>query len=115
MAPMAEYAFPKDLLSGIRGRWKAVPARQVFELPAEHTLLELLEVCYHASLRTDERRPIHCAVAYAPIAQVPDGALLRFERPLELTDDQLVRLAPVADIRRTLIGCDEEAGSLHIW
>jgi hypothetical protein len=115
MAPMAEYAFPKDLLGGIKGRWDAVPARQGFELPAEHTLLELLEICYHASLRTDERRPVHCAVAYAPIAQVPDGALLRFERPLALTDDQLVRLAPVADIRRTLIGCDQRDGSLRIW
>jgi len=46
---------------------------------------------------------------------VPDGALLRFERPLPLTDDQLVRLAPVADIRRTLIGCDQGDGSLRIW
>jgi hypothetical protein len=112
---MAGYAFPKDLLGEIEDRWDAVPARQEFELPPEHTLLDLLETCYHASLRTDERRPVHCAVAYAPIAQVPDGALLRFERPLALTDDQLVRLAPVADIRRTLIGCDQGDGSLRIW
>jgi hypothetical protein len=112
---MAEYAFPKDLLGGIKDRWDAVPARQGFELPAVPTLLELLETCYHASLRTDERRPVHCAVAYAPIARVPDGALLRFERAIALTDDQLVRLAPVADIRRTLIGCDQGDGSLRIW
>lgn len=112
---MAGYAFPKDLLGGIKDRWDAVPARPGFELPAENTLLELLEICYHASLRTDERRTVHCAVAYAPIAQVPDAALLRFERPLALTDDQLVRLAPVADIRRTLIGCDQQDGSLRIW
>ena len=32
-----------------------------------------------------------------------------------MTDDQLVRLAPVVDIRRTLIGCDREDGSLRIW
>lgn len=112
---MTEYAFPKDLLGGIRDRWAAVPALQGFELPPEPTLLELLETCYHASLRTDERRPVHCAVAYAPIAQVPDGALLRFERPMALTVDQLVRLAPVVDIRRTLIGCDQGNGSLRIW
>lgn len=112
---MAEYAFPKDLLDGIQDRWDASPARPGFELPDGHTLLELLEICYHASLRTEERRPVQCAVAYAPIAQVPDGALLRFERPLALTDDQLVRLAPVTDIRRTLIGCDQSGGSLRIW
>lgn len=112
---MAGYAFPRDLLGGIQERWNAVPARQGFELPEEPILLELLETCYHASLRTDERRPVHCAVAYAPVAQVPDGALLRFEHSLVMTDDQLVRLAPVADIRRTLIGCDQRDGSLHIW
>jgi Probable sensor domain DACNV len=112
---MTEYAFPKDLLGGIKDRWDTVPARQGFELPDEPTLLELLEACYHASLRTDERRPVHCAVAYAPIARVPDGALLRFERPIALTDDQLVRLAPVVDIRQTLIGCDQGDGSLRIW
>ncbi len=115
MDPMAGYAFPKDLLGGIKDRWDAVQARQGFELPADHALLDLLEICYHASFRADERRPVHCAVAYAPIAQVPDGALLRFERPIALTDDQLVRLAPVVDIRRTLIGCDQEDGSLRIW
>ena len=45
IAPMAEYAFPKDLLGGIKDRWDAVPARQGFELPDEPTLLELLETC----------------------------------------------------------------------
>lgn len=112
---MPRFAFPKDLLGGIKDRWDAVPARQAFELPDESTLVQLLETCYHASLRTDERRPVHCAVAYAPMAQVPDGALLRFERPMALTVDQLVRLAPVVDIRRTLIGCDQGDGSLRLW
>lgn len=109
------YAFPRDLLGGIKDRWGAVPARQGFELPPEHMLLQLLEICYHASLRTDERRAVQCAVAYAPIAEVPGGALLRFEHLLALTDDRLVRLALVADIRRILIGCDQGDGSLQIW
>lgn len=112
---MVKYAFPKDLIGGIRDRWDAIPTQQKFELPDDCTLLGLLETCYHASLRTDERRPVHCAVAFAPMAQVPDGAKLRFERTLVLTDDQLVRLAPVADIRRTLIGCDQLDGLLRIW
>ena len=81
MDPMAGYAFPKDLLGGIKDRWDAVQARQGFELPADHALLDLLETCYHASLRTDERRPVHCAVAYAPLDRVPDGSLLRSSVP----------------------------------
>lgn len=61
--------------------------------PAAHTLLEFSEICDHASPRTGERRQVHDAMAYALVAQVPDGALLRFERPMALTQVQLVRPA----------------------
>lgn len=112
---MTQYAFPKDLIGGIKSRWKADPARQEVELPNDHILQQLLEICYHASLRTEEHRPVRCVVAYAPVAQLPAEALLLFERPVVLSDDQIVRLAPVADIRRTLIGCDCIDGRLQIW
>jgi len=113
---MADYAFPKDMLDGIEGRWDAAPARRGFELPPRPALLALLEIIYHASLRTEERRPVHCAVAYAPVARTCGEAALRLDRPVALSHDQLVRLAPVADIRRTLIGCDAgDDGGLRIW
>lgn len=112
---MSKYFFPKDLLVGIKSRWNAVPAQQEFELPDDEMLQRLLETCYHASFRTAEHRPVHCVVAYAPIAQVPAEPLLLLQHPVVLTDDQIVRLAPVADIRRTLIGCDYIGGRLQIW
>ncbi|MBW3541100.1 MAG: hypothetical protein KY476_12595 [Planctomycetes bacterium] len=112
---MVEYAFPQDLLDAIKGRWNAVPSRPGFDLPDDHTLQRLLETCYHASLRTEEQRPVHCVVAYAPVSELPSEALLLFDRETELTDDQIVRLAPVTDIRRTLIGCEHRDGRLRIW
>ena len=112
---MTEYVFPKDLLPGIKACWNAVPAGQRFELPDDHTLQRILETCYHASLRTAEQRPVRCVVAYAPVEHMPSETPLLFERPVELTDHQIVRLAPVADIRRTLIGCDQVGGQLCIW
>src|SRR5688572_18505821 len=112
---MTGYAFPRDLLTEIKAYWNAGLAGEAFRLPDDFTLQCLLETCYHASLRTEEQRPVRCVVAYAPIAYVPRERVLLFERPVELTDAQIVRLAPVADLRRTLIGCDHIDGQLCIW
>ena len=112
---MAAYAFPQDLIAGVQASWNAASARQIFELPDDSSLQCVFETCYHASLRTEEQRPVRCVVAYAPIESLPRERLLLFEHPVELTDDQIVRLAPVADIRRTLIGCDHVDGQLCIW
>jgi hypothetical protein len=112
---MVEYAFPRDLLDGIKTRWDSAPARQAFKLPDDHTLRRLLETCYHASLRTTEHRRVRCVVAYASAARVPQESLLLLERPVPLTDDEVVRLAPVTDIHRTLLGCDRIDGRLQIW
>jgi hypothetical protein len=59
---MSEYAFPNDLLDGIKTRWQTVPDQQ-FELPEDRILQRLLETCYHASFRTSEQRAVHCVVA----------------------------------------------------
>lgn len=112
---MNGYAFPRDLLVEIKAHWNAGLAGKAFRLPDDFTLQCLLETCYHASLRTEEQRPVRCVVAYAHFENVRRERLLLFERPAELTDAQIVRLAPVADLRRTLIGCDRIDGQLCIW
>ena len=70
---MTEYAFPKDLLSGIRTRWQSAADPQ-FELPEDRLLQQLLETCYHASLRTSEQRAVHCVVGY--ITQADSGGCI---------------------------------------
>lgn len=112
---MKGYAFPRDLVDEIKAHWDAGLAGKAFGLPDDFMLQCLLETCYHASLRTEEQRPVRCVVAYVPFESVPQERSLHFERPVELTDAQIVRLAPVADLRRTLIGCHQIDGQLCIW
>lgn len=111
---MTAYAFPTDLLDCIKARWQASPA-QAFALPKDGILLRLLDTCYHASLRTSERRVVECVVAYAPIEGIPKGGVSLVDDPVMLTDSELVRLSPVTQHRQTVIGCDERDGWLRIW
>ena len=110
---MTDYAFPRDLLDGTQARWQS-PADQQFELPTDRILQEMLETCYHASFRTSEQRMVQCVVAYASIAEIPEG-VLRLENPVVLTDSELVRLSPVTQHRQTVIGCEQVGGSLLLW
>jgi hypothetical protein len=111
---MAEYAFPRDLLDGIKTRWQTVPDAQ-FELPEDRILQRLLETCYHASFRTSEQRAVHCVVAYASAADIRAEALQLANPPVVLTDTELVRLSPVTERHQTVIGCDRLDDWLRIW
>jgi hypothetical protein len=110
---MTEYAFPKDLLDGIKTRWQDPPNSQ-FELPDDHILRRLLETCYHASFRTSEQRLVHCVVAYTSLEAIPKEAL-QLTEPVVLTDTELVRLSPVTQHRQTVIGCYQMEEWLSIW
>lgn len=112
---MVEYAFPTRLVEEIKARWSAAPVPTKTALPDDRTLQRLLEACYHASLRTIELRPIRCALALVSTEKIPKDSLLLFEHPVALTDSELVRLAPVTDLRRTLIGCHFVDATLRIW
>ncbi len=111
---MNAYAFPRDLIEEIKARWHTVPDEQ-FQLPEDSVLQRFLETCYHASLRTSEQRSVHCVVAYASLANIPEGALLLTNGPIVLTESELVRLSPVTQRRQTVIGCDVLDNWLGIW
>ncbi len=111
---MTQYAFPSDLLAGIKSRWH-ITAHEHLYLPDDLILQRLLETCYHASLRTSEQREVHCVVGYIPYAQIPAGALRLANRPVVLTDSEIVRLSPVTERQQTVIGCDQFDGGIHIW
>jgi hypothetical protein len=110
---MTEYAFPRDLLDGIKSRWQ-IDTNYHFKFPDDRVLQTLLEICYHASFRTSEQRVVQCALAFVSIADLEKGAL-RLSRPIVLTDSQLVRLSPVTKHRQTVIGCEQVDGRLRIW
>lgn len=112
---MAEYAFPAQLLEKLHAHWGPPHSSTSSVLPDDPTLLRILETCYHASLRTAELRATRCVLAYASTDSLANRSLLRFEHPVTLTDSELVRLAPVTELHRTLIGCHRFDGTLKIW
>jgi hypothetical protein len=88
------------------------------DLPEKAVLEELLDVCYHASLLTEEGRPTIFRVAFIsgstpvspprrePVALEP---IMRYTlcQPVPFTVGELRRLAPVADPRRVLIAVEQ--------
>jgi hypothetical protein len=88
------------------------------ELPPRSVLDELLDVCFQASMLTEEGRPIIFRVAYIPSAepvtpnrsQLPPVTRYNLSAPIQFTESELRRLAPVADPRRVLIAVEQAAG-----
>jgi hypothetical protein len=117
----------------VEQRWSEVPAaeRVIAErsdlltppLPSAKALERLLSVCYHASLRHDEGRPVTFRIVFAEptIFPAPAGPptgmhrlILSPARPFDA--HELQRLAAAAAFYRSLIGvrmssCDE----LEVW
>jgi len=93
------------------------------ELPPKAVLDELLDVCFQASMLTEEGRPTVFRVAYhnssapvtpnqAELAPVTKYTLLA---PVPFNEAELRRLAPVADPRRVLIAVELSGERLQIY
>jgi hypothetical protein len=130
---MAKHRYPRDLHAILRRRWRGEPLADGWpraDLPEKAILDELLDVCYHASLLTEEGRPTIFRVAFiagrTPVSPprrepVPLEPIMRYALcpPVPFTVGELRRLAPVADPRRVLIAVEQtgEGASrrLHIY
>ena len=117
---MAKLRYPRDLYTELKRVWKAEPSSRGWprvDLPEKAVLDELLNVCYHASLMTEEGRPTDFRVAFIastasvhpprkhPIALEP---IMRYAlgQPVPFTTGELRRLAPVADPRQVMIAVE---------
>jgi len=94
------------------------------ELPAKAAFDEIIDVCYHASMLTEEGRPTVFRVVFldsqSPISPTHNDdvpAVMRYllKDPVPFTPGELRRLAPVADPRRVLIAVEQSAGQLQIY
>src|SRR5436190_716778 len=66
---MAKHRYPRDLYAILRHRWHDNPVARGWarvDLPEKAILDELLDVCYHASLLTEEGHPIIFRIAFIP-------------------------------------------------
>lgn len=113
--------YPHDLHAILSSLWDSKPFFPKWprvELPPKTVLDQLLDVCFHASMLTEEGRPTVFRVAFldssakvtpqeGPVAPVTKYT---FRDSIPFTEAELRRLAPVADPRRILIAV-ENVGS----
>lgn len=94
------------------------------ELPPKAVFDEIVDVCYHASMLTEEGRPtvfrIVCLDSQSRVSprdddELPPVARCLLKEPVPFTQGELRRLAPVADPRRVLIAVEQSGGRLQIY
>jgi hypothetical protein len=118
--------YPRDLHSELQGRWVSTPfcdGWPAVELPPKPVLDELLDVCFQASMLTDERRPTVFRVAYiasgSPVmpnrSELSPVTRYNLIAPVPFTEAELQRLAPVADPRRVLIAVEQAGERRQIY
>jgi hypothetical protein len=129
MQSMSKFLYPRDLSRSLSKVWSSSSFTKgwpTVELPAQKTLKELLDVCYHASFLVEESRPVTFRAVFIEKTTLikPLGVdnsypteLYIFDAPLPFTVAELRRLAPAADLTRVLIAIkctDEVSGALGI-
>lgn len=118
--------YPRDLYQILQGLWDNRPfsrERTKVELPPKDVFDEIIDVCYHASMLTEEGRPTVFRVVFldsqTPVSlthdDVPAVTRYLFKEPVPFTQGELRRLAPVADPRRVLIAVEQCAERLQIY
>lgn len=121
---MTKHRYPRDLYAKLRRRWSCEPLSDGWpwvSLPEKMVLDELLDVCFHASLMSEEGRPTMFRVAFisrhTPVSPpqqdpVPLEPIMRYalDQAVPFSVGELRRLAPVADPRRILIAVEQIEG-----
>ena len=97
-----EPSSPRDLAHIVSSRVSQVPG-----MPSLESLMDLLQVLFHASLKSEEHRPIRCVLGFAspsnPDPQPPKNirpnrwVYTAFKTPLPLTPQSLAKLALATD------------------
>ncbi len=117
---MAKLKYPRNLFTNLQRIWNAEPLSSRWprvDLPEREVLDDLLDVCYHASLMSEEGRPIVFRVAliastasvHPPREQpIPLEPIMRYvlAQPVPFTTEELRRLAPVANPRQVMIAVE---------
>lgn len=126
-AKIPDRVYPRDLHGILQGMWDNKPVYPDWpkvELPPKAVFDELIDVCYHASMLTEEGRPTVFRIVFldsqSPVSPRDDDELPPVTRYLlketvPFTQGELRRLAPVADPRRVLIAVEQSGGRLQIY
>lgn len=110
------FTYPKKLISEIKKTWnnKIHHLEVIPKLPSDPILERLLDVSYHASFKTEENRKIGFRLILCTADEIkewdpqfflrcPHSEPVRFEKPLNFTENDIMRLAPATDLTKVLI------------
>ena len=124
----SSFIYPLQFLERIKISWKNSKLSNVDEVPPlpEDTVIgELLDVCYHASFRTEENRRVRFQIAFCNKKIIEDEYKedlpnkifsIIFSKPREFNVKELLRLAPATDPSSVFIGVSHDGeGKLKIW
>ncbi len=122
--PVPERVYPHDMHAIITPLWDNTPLFPKWppvELPAKPVLDQLLDVCFHASMLTEEGRPtvfrvvlLASGARISPVeGRVAPVTKYTFREPMPFTEAELRRLAPVADPRKILIAVENVGDDAH--
>ena len=126
-AKIPNRVYPRDLHAILQKLWDNkpfFPGWPDVELPPRAVFNEIIDVCYHASMLTEEGRPTVFRIVFldrrSPVSPRDDDELppvirYLFQEPVPFTEGELRRLAPVADPRRVLIAVEQSGGRLQIY
>jgi hypothetical protein len=126
-AKIPDRVYPRDLHGILQGLWDSKPFFRGWpnvELPPKAVFDEIIDVCYHASMLTEEGRPTVFRIVFldsqSPISargddELPPVTRYLLKEPIPFTQEELRRLAPVADPRRVLIAVEQSGGRLQIY
>jgi hypothetical protein len=126
------HSYPGEFVSFILDRWKNPPLPErlptscidpACQLPDRSVLEQIISICYQASLKKEEGRPVMFRLIlgdhylFHHDCGPPTGLhSFRFEKMRPLTETELYRLAPAADFYRALIGVTiSQEKRVQIW
>lgn len=109
------YKYPTDIVEPLRAEWYEWRRREgdIPELPTDEQLQALLEIAYHASFTADEQRRTHFDLVLCEANQAHNP--FRFSSPRDLTPHEIMRLAPVVGVTRSMLGVEIIDGTPRIW
>jgi hypothetical protein len=111
------HAYPSQLANFVLDHWPAGTPLRV----DRRQLMEVLSICYQASLTHEEGRPVRFRLVSASAKQIEalgrvDQFLpLELKEPIPLSPDGLRRLSPAAPFHSSLIGAGPGADGPLIW
>ncbi|WP_437287499.1 putative sensor domain DACNV-containing protein [Sorangium sp. So ce406] len=105
------FRYPHEVVLDFVRAWER--STRGVAVPTEGMLRNLLETLYHASLATDEGRPVRLAVCFSRPQLRPTE--LSFVRRRQFDVAELARLAPILHERDVAVGIAQYAGQWEIW